>query len=318
MWRLFRNGLPFGVLCHAPEDAGGGAGGGAGAGAAGSGAAGAGAGAGTGAGAAGSGAAGGGTGGAGAPAHYALTPDSMIIPPGGTEPVKYSDWSKGYIPRDQVGMVLREILAANKQQPKPQPQQQQPPPDPFGDIEAMPLVDGKTVAALARQLIQNGFSPRDKIIKALQEQVKQLSGHMTSSRTGSLQNDYSVSRDQVIAALPIPKLDKPIDGANEALTEFVDGVFWKYDFEKRFSDPNARQHVMKEFTDTVKKEFDGARKFFRALEKADLEAAEDKARRARFVRPTAQSGPNGPMRPIRETNAQKAARMFRGGRESAT
>ena len=234
------------------------------------------------------------------------------------EPVKYSDYQKGFIPRDSVGTVLREILAANKQQARPQQQQQQQAPDPFAEIEGMPVVDGKTVAALARQLIQNGFSPRDKIIKALQDQVKQLSGHMTSSRTGSLQNDYAVSRDSVIAALPLPKLDRPIEGANEALTEFVDGVFWKYDFEKRFSDPNARPHVMKEFTDTVKKECDGQRKFFRALEKADLEAAEDKARLARFVRPTAQTGPNGKMRPIHETNAQKAARMFRGGRESAT
>ena len=244
----------------------------------------------------------------------------MIKLPGMAEPVKYSDYAKGYIPRDQVGLVLREILAANKQQPqqRQQPQQQQQQADPFAEIESMPVVDGKTVAALARQLIQNGFSPRDKIIKALQAKVEQLSGHMTSSRTGSLQNDYSVSRDSVIAALPLPKLDKPIDGAKEALTEFVDGVFWKYDFEKRFADPNARQHVMKEFTDTVKKEFDGARKFFRALEKADLEAAEDKARKARFVRPTSQTGPNGRMRPIHETNAQKAARMFRGGRESST
>lgn len=242
----------------------------------------------------------------------------MIIPPGGTEPIKYSDYQKGYIPRDQVGLVLREILAANKQQPQQRQQPQQQQADPFAEIEAMPIVDGKTMAALARQLIQNGFSPRDKIIKALQDQVKQLSGHMTTSRTGSLQNDYSVSRDSVIAALPLPKLDRPIEGSKEALTEFVDGVFWKYDFEKRFSDPNARQHVMKEFTDTVKKEFDGARKFFRALEKADLEAAEDKARKARFVRPTGQTGPNGRQRPIHETNAQKAARMFRGGRESAT
>jgi len=245
----------------------------------------------------------------------------MVQYPGMDKPVRYGDHAKGFVPRDQVGTLIREIIAAaasgrGQQQPQ-RTQQQQPQVDPFAEIEAMPIVDGKTAAALARQIIQNGFGPRDKIIKALQQQIQELTGHVTTSRTGGLQNDYAVSRDQVIASLPLPKLDRPIDGAQEALTEFVDGVFWKYDFEKRFADPTHRAHVVKEFGEMVKKEFEMQRKFFRALEKADLEAAEQKARQARFVRPTAQTGPNGRPRFTRETNAQKAKRFF-GGSEPRT
>ena len=255
-------------------------------------------------------------GGQATPSHLTITDDSMVQYPGMDKPVKYSDHAKGFLPRDQVGSLVREIISAagqrpQQQQQRPQQQQQQQR-DPFADIEAMPLVDGKTAANLARQILTQGFGPRDKVIKMLQEKIQGIEGHVGASRTGSLQNDYAVSRDQVIAGLPLPKLDRPIDGAQSALTEFVDGVFWKYDFEKRFQDPQSRQYVVKEFGETVKKEFETQRAFFRNLEKADLEAAETKSRKARFLRPTGSTGPNGRPVPVFESNRQKASRFFGG------
>ena len=248
------------------------------------------------------------------PSHLTITDDSMVQYPGMDKPVKYSDHAKGFLPRDQVGSLVREIIsAAGQRQPQQQRQQQQQQRvDPFAEIESMPLVDGKTAANLARQILTQGFGPRDKVIAELQKRLQGIEGHVGASRTGSLQNDYAVSRDQVIAGLPLPKLDRPIDGAQAALTEFVDGVFWKYDFEKRFQDPQSRQHVVKEFGETVKKEFETQRAFFRNLDKADLEAAEMKSRKARFLRPTAGTGPNGRQMPVRESNRQKASRFFGG------
>ena len=251
--RMLLNGLRP-AFFFAPADAGGSGGsGGSGDGA------GAGAGTGTGAGAgtgAGTGATGGSAGaGAGSGSPLRLSDDTLIEVDG--KPVRYGDHSKNFVSRDQVGNLVREIIAAAGARRQPQQQQtQQTRPDPFADIEGMPVVDGKTAAALMRRLVSEGFGPRDKVIQALQKQIQDLTGHVTTERTGSLQNDYAISRDQIIASLPIPKSEKGIDGSKEALSEFVDGVFWKYDFEQRFKDPRSREHVQKEFADTVKKEFE--------------------------------------------------------------
>ena len=301
------------MLLQNVADGGGGAG--VGAGSTGTGGAGAGSGS-AGAGNAAGAGAGSGAGGA-APSVYDLSPDAMIRIPGQTDPVKFSEYNKGFIPREQVGSLVREIIAASRQQAQPQTQPQQTPPDPFASIEQMQTVDGKTAAMLMRQIVKDGFGPRDQVIKALRDEVRALTGHVSTERSGSLQNDYAISRESVIKALPLPKLNHPIEGATDALNEFVDGVFWKYDFDKRFTNPQQRAHAVQEFTDTVKKEFDVQRKFFRALEKADLEAAQDRQKQQRFVRPTGQTGPNGRPQTIRETNMQKAKRL-RGGFESST
>jgi hypothetical protein len=239
------------------------------------------------------------------PSFTNITPDTLIRVPGSDKPVKFSDYQKGYIPRADTENLVRQIVTAATagRQVRQPPQQSQLPqrPDPLAELESRALIDGKTAAQLARDF-RSGLSTRDKVIQKLQQQVQQLSGHVTGGRTEQLNRDFDSELDQVIGQLPIPKTDAPIDGAN-ALREFAQGVFWKYDFEK----PGTR----KEFAPTVKKEFDQMRAFFRNLEKAELNAAHTRQRNQRFVRPSAGTGPNGKPAAL-ESNRQISKRFFHG------
>lgn len=263
--------------------------------------------------------AGGGTGGGGGATPITLTPDSMVIPPGSTTPIKYSDYQQQYIPRTElathqqsaVATFLKNLVAAKNRQPQQQPRQQ---PgartervDPLAEYRTLPLVDGASLTSALERMQSEGVGPlyewatkANQVIEALSKKVS-----LTEKATGSLAEERSAaefSGKMKTAALQLAKDMLPGIKLEDhpVIEDFVQDVYLSYDPR----DPKLEQ----EFPSLLKSRLDGVFKLANALNQAKLQQARDQRRS--FLKPGGQpKQPNG--QPAeRLSHAQIARNLF--------
>ena len=221
----------------------------------------------------------------------------MVIPPGSTTPVKYSDYIGGYVPRTElpthqataVQNFLKTVAAAKgRQQPKQQQQQQQrtAPPDMFADVRGLPLIDGQSLAQLGERMQKEGIAPlyewAGQVNNYLEGIAKKL--QLSDKMTGSLVENRSQAEFTGKMQTAAQQLAKDmLPGVNIAehpvINEFVQDVYLSYDP----NDPNLER----EFPGLLKTRFEGILKIANALNHAKLTAAREQRRN--FIRPGGQA-----------------------------
>ena len=234
---------------------------------------------------------GGGPGGGGA-TPVTLTPDSMVIPPGSTTAVKYSDYIGSYVPRTELAthqaqavQNFLKTIAVAKGKAKPQQQQQQQrtqPVDLFADVRGLPLIDGQSLAALGERMQKEGIAPlyewAGQVNNYLEGIAKKL--QLTDKMTGSLteersQQEFTGKMSKAVQALAKDMLPGVNLAEHPVIDEFAQDVYLSYNP----ADPNLER----EFPGILKSRLEGILKLAGALNQAKLVAARETRRN--FLRP---------------------------------
>ncbi len=247
----------------------------------------------------------------------------MIVPPGGTTPVKYSDWQRGFVPLDQhnaqksqaVAAALKALVAANRQkQGRTQPQAQQPV-DPFGDVRGLPVMSGDQVAALAERVQREGIQPlyewAAKINQFLEQTNKRLQG--TEQIAGSYAEQQQSKEFEgkignvlkTVAAELLPGIDV---SQHAVLNDLAQDVYLSY----QPNDPNLER----EYPTLLKSRIDGMMKLASALQAAKLQQARDQRRN--FLKPGGQGQPSGQGGNPRLSHRDIARNIFAGDAAART
>lgn len=192
-------------------------------------------------------------GGGGAPIQpVTVTDDSVLQFPGAKEPVKYSDWQKQYVGKSEYTKATQEaarLRAENARlttaqqaaaQVRQTPLQGQPQPSAFQQqlaaLENAPYVDGKTAAALAMSIVNQGIAPlaqelqkRDAVIGLLAKKLQGLDGTVTGLSGRSSATDMAQKFSQVRSSVGLP--EAPV------INDFVQDIYYSHegeDLEREF------------------------------------------------------------------------------------
>lgn len=277
---------------------------------------------------------GGGTpGGGGTPAsHYKLTDDSLVDL-GDGKPVKWGEArTSRFMDRGQydrgvefLTSMARQLDAQHRQRQAPSQQQQQqqrpqapqgPRPDPYADLEQMPVVDGRTLAKMAREMREQGLGPIASMMGQFATRMQQLEGQFQQSSriTGSLAEQHQATEfegiiDKTLQGLAeIKGLQGKIPHDDKDLRELVKDVYLSHNQ----NDPN----LMRELPGLVKNRLETAVRVIRAMDKQAHTDAE--GRRKSFFDPKRGSGaPTGQGKYQFETPAQLADQFF-GSQQQST
>lgn len=173
------------------------------------------------------------------------------------------------------------------------------------ELEAKDLLDGKTAAAVLREMRDGTIQPILRAVIQMAKDMKELKGHVGGFRQAGAEADFSGEINGALSALKLPRDgDKAIEG-EEILKELARDLYFSFDEQDQ---PKLRGDV---FAKEVKGRFDAYRKFFRNYEKAELGAAQRRAKGAMFQRPGAGSSGNG--KPVRRlSNKQVGDILFSG------
>lgn len=242
-------------------------------------------------------------GGAGASAPVAYSDDMQITRDGKTMTMK-EFISSSYVPKsdyDNVKTLTRREIETNlrklAQTLNQRPQQQQPQQrvDPFANVRGLPIVDGDTVAALA----ENGFGQIGQTLQQQQGVIKQLEAKINKLQggVGTLAKERSGQERTSRISQALSSLGEGYDVKDPFLQEIAQDVLDAWEFEKP-----------EEFPTMVQQRIQAAEKFFKARQKAQLEAAKNR----KFVRPGGGGSPSGQSRIDPRHAARHAADMLFG------
>lgn len=260
----------------------------------------------------GDGAEGGEGGGGAAPQAYEFKDENALFKfPGMDKPMTVKAYREAHLPRthyDGAMKAMGAIAEALKQRqaaaPKPKPQAQEQ--DMLAALEGMDLPDGKSVAQVLRQFSQSQFTPVVKALSILAEQMKEVRGHVGRFSQRELEDGFGNDTQSIMKQLKLP--EGKIEGTevvSEMLRDFFHGHH-EDDHDKLRA--NGSAELGRRFAER----FQAERKFFKALEKAELVAAQERARKMRFVRPGGNTSGNGKGKPALMSNAQLANLAFTG------
>lgn len=152
--------------------------------------------------------------------------DTEFIPPGSDKPVKWKDFSSSYVPKSEFTRRTQELareretwqqqrtreeaqlrqtaqqLAARLQAPANGNQV-----DPFAEIAAAPYIDGKTAAALMRQIVTgvNGrFQQYEQAIGLLTQRLQKAEQGYSSLSTTNRRSQQTALYDGALKAAGLP------------------------------------------------------------------------------------------------------------------
>lgn len=191
------------------------------------------------------------------------------------------------------------------------PAQRQEAKDILAELEGQEILDGKSIAGVLRHIESNTITPLVQAVLAIGKQMNEMKGHVGRSVQREAEGDLGNDISRVVQALKLPTVGgMGVEGA-DIVNEMIRDFFFSYDDADQ---PKLRQG------DTLQKlfseRFTKMRTFFRSLEKQELEAARERQRQQRFVRPGAGSSANGkPRRMLR--NDEVAAALFQGQSQEA-
>jgi hypothetical protein len=235
---------------------------------------------GTGAGTGGTGTGGAGAGG-GTGTPISLTPDSLVIPPGAKAPIKYSEYIGGYMPKAEYDTwqttrteaekrLIAEAARLDRQAERSR-RTEDPPPDPFKSVEDLELVDGKTLAQLARQGfggVAKQIGDQQRMILTLQKQITDVAKSTKSYHTERNERDYYKRIDDAVSALAVdPEIAK--------MTEFPEMRELAQDIYGSF-EPGAE--LDQKLPTLLAGRIEKLRAIFRAMDRADAKKQVEKLR----------------------------------------
>jgi hypothetical protein len=267
----------------------------------------------------------------------ALTPESLIRVPGQDQPVKYSDFIGGYVPKADFTRAQQRVAAERDALQRQMQEQEQrfataarallarlqgggtaagAPGAPGGaggnaldamlaGLESQPYVDGATAANLLRNLVQQNVLPlatalkqRDQALKLLFERLQAIDGTVGQLRNQTTNEEFQAKLAKARSDLRLP--DDPV------VNELLQDVYLSHEGED----------LDQEFPNMVKARFEGLRKLIRDLDKREAE----EARAARIGIP-GKGGQAVPGRPLRRgflSAAEIADQMWPGGGANET
>jgi hypothetical protein len=215
-----------------------------------------------------------------APTPISLSDDALIVPPGGKDPVKYSDFIRGYIPqsewtkRNQALSREREEFEKRREAATQRLIEEarriaalqgggQQPADPLASIREAPYVDGPTLAGLAEAIEQRGLKPlydalqqRDRALLLMNKRMEQM-GKLLSQLTSRNQDDVVNQRiSRVREQLGIPEDPEAVELLKDLYSAYED-------------DGTLDQ----EFPDLARRRLEGMRKLIRRMDKEEAERA---------------------------------------------
>jgi len=241
--------------------------------------------------------------------------NAVVRIPGQKKPVAVKDLVAALRARDthtqglqtmgQIAKALREAAAKKTETPKVQPKAKTQPEgddDPITALEAKDILDGKTTAAVLRKMLSSQ-EPLVKLVGHMAKELKELRGHVGTFRGERAETILSSDLSAAVTALKLPTPGgKPVEGL-DTLQEMARDLFYSY------SDEDQPKLKGETFNKLFKTRFDQTRKFFRALEKAELDAAKERQRKRLFTRPGQGSTANGKPRRLL-TNSETADILF--------
>lgn len=252
---------------------------------------------------------------------YRLTDDSMVDL-GDGKPVKWGQHRSNFIPRDQyergVGFLsqMAKVLDSRVgQQPAAKPQAQQPAAaaaanaDPFADVENMSVIDGRTLAKLARKLTQEGFGPMGTAMTQIATRLQALEGQVkgVNQISGSLAEHHQTQEfetflSSTIKALPEIKGLGTLADAPE-VRELLKDIYLSHDQK----DPS----LAREFAGIAQSRIEGMFKLFTKMQKAAVEGAKEKKRQ--FFNPNKGAAVGSGAPAYKHLSADEIASHFFGG-----
>lgn len=254
-----------------------------------------------------------------------LNDDSMVVPPGGKDPVKWKDYMGGYRPAAEMAereqrvnralqegrnLLIQEARKLRGGQPQGQPQPHQPQrtgqqPDPYTDLRSKPFVDGRTVAEMAQRMEREGLAPLTQWAQQVNQAFGALDGRLRQyeQRFGDLdrQRDDAHLRDWVTKTIK----DAGYDPDNPHLREDLENFYYSYEPEQGQPRSVLYSEIPKMWTESLQ----ARRGLFRELDKKQ---AEDARRQARIPTRGGGASPTGPGRYEFESPRQLAKRFFSG------
>ena len=256
--------------------------------------------------------------------HTFTDENAEVMLPGMKTAVKVKDLAQALNLRDQhgkgletMGQIAKALKKNEGQQGNrggQQRQQQQqtgdggktPPKSVLDKLDAMDLLDGKSVATVLREYETGTVTPMMRALVAMHKEMTELKGHVTGMRGQGAEADFSSEIKSAITSLNLPRIDPntPIEG-EEILQEMVRDLYFSYD---EADQPKLKGEVLQR---VVKERMDAILKFAKNYQKAELATANKRMRDARFVRPGANSSGNGKGRKML-SNGQAAAALFAG------
>lgn len=271
-----------------------------------------------GAGGSGVGAVGGSTGGT----PYRLTDDSLIVGDDG-KPVKYGEYRNArYMPKDEyqrgVDFLMKVADGFDKAQPKgrqpqpqPQPQPRQPAKDPFEGLDDLPVVDGRTLAKLGRQLAQEGMAPLGQAMTQIAAKMKVMEDRLAKAEglSGSLaerdsSRDFEDHITKTVSAIPEIKGLGTVDATDPAVREIMKDIWLSHDQK----DPN----LLREYPKMAAERLEALFKYFVKKQSENVKAAKEKSRS--FFDPTKGRGtPTGAEAYTHRTGSDIAAMARESG-----
>lgn len=264
----------------------------------------------------------GGGGGGNAPAAISLTDDSMVLPPGATEPVSWKDFQAGYVPKgdyeareqafttrqsewDTGRQSAEQMLLQRARELQRATQPKTAPEDPLAAVKGQAFVDGSTIADLYGRIQKEGLGP-------LQQWAQQINGHLGTfqkkladmeSRQGTADRRQSdETRDQWITKT---LTDSGFDPQNATARKMVENYYFSYDLEKG----HTREEMMQELAGMFTNDMTEFRTMFRGIDQAEAK----KAREAHLPSRGGTTTPSGPSQGKFETAADIARKFADAG-----
>lgn len=266
----------------------------------------------------------GGDGGGEPQAHEFKDENAFVRIPGMDKPIKVSDLKAAYSLQGQhqtalgvMGQIAAALKANAGNKPGQQAGKQGQQPGQGGQpskssqqsaieaLESADIIDGKTAAQLMRNLETGTLAPMAKALISLSKQVEQLQGHVGRHVGSEVEGQFGNEIGSVVKALKLPDVPNGIPGS-DVVNEMI------RDFYHSFDENSQKQLRGDTFAKEFKPRFDAARKFFRELEKAELTAAQTRAKQRIFAKPGAGSSTNGKAQK-RLSNHDIAGVLFAGG-----
>lgn len=253
--------------------------------------------------------------------HTFADENATFMFPGSKTPISVKDAMAAIGARTQHEAGLKamgefaKLIREQNRQPQRQPQKEATPqrrasdktPDRFGELRTKELASGADIVSALENAENGTIQPILKILKAMAGELKELRSFHHSSRADREEAEFGVNVNAVLDALKLPRVGgKAIDG-EDVLREMVRNHFFSYDDKAQESLKGDSARLAKEFGP----HFEATRKFFRQLEKAEMEHKRQEIKKPLFARPGAGSTANGKSRKVL-SNRDVARMAFHG------
>ena len=275
-------------------------------------------------------------GGGGGGTPITLSDDAMIVPPGGGNPVKYSDYMKGYRPAAEfttleertkqgqnfllgIAQNFDKLLAGGGRrqgQGQGQSQGQGAGQGATNDLQTMlkslrgeAVLSGEQVVEFFEKFNGTALEPLMRTVTAmalknqqLEKDLKGLQGSVGRHDAASVDSAHTKRLDTVLTGLKL-------DAKHEPLRDLADFVYRAHVANTEFEG---------EYPAILKNTVDGLRKFFRAELQKEAETARTQQPWRRPLKSGGNANPNGKPQYAHQSGLDIAKSLFRGGTETRT